>query len=67
MDPMTARAMAAWFRSGGTDQPSADSGPESHGGLEYVVLRNSRGLLAVYRITNRGILKRLRRWPAEIH
>jgi hypothetical protein len=35
-------------------------------GLSYVVLRNARGLLAVYRVRNDGMLKGLKRWPAEI-
>lgn len=58
------RAMAAWFRGGETAQPSATaSGLVEHETLNYVVLRNVRGLLAVYRVTNAGQLKRLKRWP----
>jgi hypothetical protein len=60
------RAFAAWFRSGGQDQPSNSSGTVRHKGHQYVVLRHVRGVLAVYRIRNDGMLKRLRRWPAEI-
>jgi hypothetical protein len=49
------------------DQPSrALSGIEVHGSHEYLVLRNTRDLLGVYRITNQGVLKRLRRWPKTI-
>jgi hypothetical protein len=32
----------------------------------YIALRNSRATLAVYRVRNDGILKRLRRWPAAL-
>lgn len=58
------RAMAAYFRSGGIDQSdSYTRAIEEHKGLRYVVLRNVGGVLAVYRITNSGPLKRLRRYP----
>jgi hypothetical protein len=36
------------------------------GGKRYVVLRNTKGVLAVYRVRNDGILKGLRRWPAAL-
>lgn len=62
----TRRAFAAWFRSGGTDQPGAGSGVVDHEDKHYVVLRNVNGVLAVYRIRTSGQLKRLRRWPAEV-
>ena len=49
------------------DQPSSQlSGIEKYEGKEYVVLRNVRGVLAVYRLRNDGLLKRLRRWPTEL-
>lgn len=61
------RAYAAYFRAGGTEQPAqASSGVETRGGLKYVVLRNSKGVLAVYRVRNDGVLKGLKRWPAEL-
>ena len=61
------RAMAAFFRGGGTDQPSAtDSGVQEVKGLTYVVLRNSNGILAVYRLRPNGVLKGLKRWPKEL-
>ena len=60
------RGIAAWFRGGGYDQPANDSGVEDCNGKSYVVLRNVNGTLAVYRIRNEGILKRLKRWPEEI-
>ena len=65
-DEIKRRAMAAWFRSGGFDQPANYSSVERAGGKDYVVLRNVRGVMAVYRIRNDGVLKRLKRWPEEI-
>lgn len=60
------RAFAAWFRSGGTDQPAKTSDLVELGGLGYVVLRSVRGPLAVYRVRNDGMLKRLKRWPEDL-
>src|SRR4029077_11243262 len=58
MDDLVKRAFAAWFRSGGTDQPSsAAGGIEEHNGKEYVVLRNVRGVMKVYRVRPDGMLK----------
>jgi hypothetical protein len=39
---------------------------EAHEGHKYVVLRNVRGALAVYRVRNDGMLKRMKRWPVAI-
>lgn len=68
VDELTSRAFAAYFRSEGpnADQPANTSGPIEHEGKRYVVLRNINGVLAVYRLRPQGLLKRLRRWPAEI-
>jgi len=63
---LTRRAFAAYFRAGGTDQPSDSSGVVEHDGLTYIVLYNVSGTLAVYRIRPTGALKRLRRWPAPL-
>jgi hypothetical protein len=68
-DDLTRRALGAYFRTGGeySMQPSGSaSGVEFHNGKAYVALRNGGGLLAVYRVQNNGILKRLRRWPAAL-
>lgn len=65
-DELTRRAFAAYFRTGGTDQPTKGSGEIEHDGKRYVVLRNRSGLLAVYRVRNDGMLRRMRRWPAEL-
>jgi hypothetical protein len=64
------RAMAAYWRSAKDDglliQPANTSSVQEYDGKEYVVLRNVNGILAVYRITNAGQLKRLKRWPTEL-
>jgi len=68
VDDTTQRAFRAWFRSGGTEQPAeAASGPASAGGRDYVCLRNTNGLLAVYSVNKTGRLRRLdEAWPAEL-
>ena len=47
-------------------KPSNSSGVEEIDGRSYVVLRNVRGVLAVYRERTDGVLKRLKRWPKEL-
>jgi hypothetical protein len=66
--PETVRALTAYYRSNpATRVTPATSGPETHGGLRYVVLRHGTTLLAVYRLRNDGVLKRVkRRWPATV-
>jgi hypothetical protein len=66
LDDLTRRAFAAYFRSGGTEQPSSASGVVVHDGKDYVQLFNVAGTLAIYRVKPDGSLKRLRRWPAEL-
>lgn len=64
------RAMAAYFRSACREQrdnPSVSASTvEVIKGRVYTVLRNINGILEVYRYTNQGRLKMLRRWPAEL-
>ena len=61
------RAMAAYFRGGDTDHPSASaSSVEELGGKHYVMLRGIGGVLACYRVRNDGKLKRLVRIPADL-
>ena len=64
------RALAAYFRSarGGEilDQPANGSGVEKINGKLFVVLRNVRGILAVYRVKNDNHLKRLKRYPKAL-
>ena len=69
MDELTSRAFTAYFRRHGelADQPANTSGVVEHEGLQYVVLHNANGVLAVYRVTNRGQLKHLTRWPDALN
>jgi hypothetical protein len=45
--------------------PSKDSSVRRAGGKTYVVLENIRRPLAVYRMLNTGLLKRLKQSPKE--
>jgi hypothetical protein len=65
-DDLKRRAFAAYFRAGGTAQPSGQSGVVIHGGLKYVHLYSGPETLAVYRYDNAGRLKRLKRWPKDL-
>jgi hypothetical protein len=66
-DELVRRAFAAYFRAGASvSQPSGASHVAVHNGKLYVVLHNSGGILAVYRVRNNGALKGLRRWPAAL-
>jgi hypothetical protein len=65
-EQLTTRALAAWFKSGTDERPYNSSGVRTVRGKDYVVLRNERGVLAVYRVRTDGILKRLKRWPAAV-
>lgn len=61
------RAMAAWFKAGGTETPSAASGVKMRLGLAYVVLHGAAGVLAVYRVRPDNLaLRVMKRWPAGI-
>ena len=66
------RAFAAWFRSekaagaSSSTQPASGSYVTQHNAKSYVVLVNVNGVLAVYRVRTDGILKGLKRWPAEV-
>jgi hypothetical protein len=68
-DELTGRAFRAYFRAGNTMQPANSSGVEVHNGKRYVVLRNTYRVLAVYRVSSRdGVhrLRALRRWPPAL-
>lgn len=69
MIDFTQRAIKAHTGKLGAQQPAADlSGPATHGGLDYIVLRNLGGVLAVYRVLPISkTLKRLKRWPAALN
>lgn len=67
------RAIAAYYRTpvGGSDgvfidTPGGGADVTEHDGKLYVVLQNSRGTLAVYRVRNDGVLRRMKRWPREV-
>jgi len=70
MDDLTRRALVAYLRSDGTagSVSEQDSGPVTHQGRTYVVLRPAAGseVLAVYRYRTTGLLRRLKRWPKAI-
>jgi hypothetical protein len=71
MDDLGRRALAAYFRSASrehlvVDQPINDPALVTHAGKTYVVIFNVRGPLAVYRVRNDGLLKRLKRWPTAV-
>jgi hypothetical protein len=60
------RALAAWFRSGGSDTPAVGGHVVEHDGRLYVVLSNVHGTLGVYRVRNDGVLRRMKRWPEKV-
>ena len=69
-EELTRRALAAWFRGGGIEQPSAASGVVEHEGLFYVRLEGTNGTLALYRVrtvNGEPMLKRMKRWPAALN
>lgn len=57
------RALMAYFRSGGIDQPSNESDLIEVDGRVYVRLVNCHGILAAYRMKRDGTLRRLNGWP----
>ena len=69
LNDLTQRAIKAHTGKLGAQQPAANlSGPATSGGLDYVVLRNVSGVLAVYRVLPLSrTLKRLKRWPAVLN
>lgn len=56
------RALAAYGWSDGEPLPTSAK-PKTLAGLQYVVLRRGKAILAVYRVRNDGKLKRLSRLP----
>jgi len=50
-------SLAAYFRSGGFDQPTVGGVVQEYEGKLHVVLSNVRGTLAVYRVRNDGMLR----------
>lgn len=64
---LIARAIEAYLSKGGPDQPGRDSEERDLDDRHYVVLRNARGLLAVYRLEGDGGLRRLGEWPEALN
>jgi hypothetical protein len=67
MNEYVRRATAAWFKSGGTEQPNNESDLVKHDGKNYVRLVNVNGVLAVYRVRNDDMLRRMKRWPDALN
>ena len=69
-DDLMRRAWAAYFQYSGGLSPAQPSrrncSIEEVKGKTYIALRNNSDLLAAYRVRNDGMLKRLKRWPAEL-
>lgn len=60
------RAMAAWIKRRGVQRTRGLTPVRaSVGEHQYVVLKQGKTNVAVYRIRTDGILKILRRWPKE--
>ena len=72
MSPLEQRALSAYFKySDGMGQPMHPSDPETVeiDGKRYIVLSNTHGTLAVYRVrtvSGKDALKRLKRFPKEL-
>ncbi len=71
MNKIILRAITAYSRTDLKDvaTPLAVKGREvTYGGKQYVILENEQTQLhvAIYRCMNRGELKRLKRWPADL-
>lgn len=60
------RAIAAYLKAGGPDQPGKGSEEVNIDGISHVVLRNVKGVLAVYQLDSKGILRRLADIPDGI-
>lgn len=69
---LESRALAAFFKyAPDAATPAQPSQAETldHNGLKYVRLSNVNGTLAIYRVrivNGEPILKRLKRWPADL-
>lgn len=61
---LTGRALAGWYRSGGTGP--VDARVDEFEGRRYVVVERDGVTLAVYRVRYDGRLRRMKAPPAEI-
>ena len=67
-DELVNRVLAAYYRIGhGRQQVVTNTRVCALAHKRYVVLSDITGPLAVYRIRGDGILRRLQRWPKELH
>ena len=71
MNKIILRAITAYSRTDLKDEATslAVKGREvTYGGKQYVILEGEQNqtLVAIYRCMNRGELKRLKRWPADL-
>ncbi len=60
------RAITAYLKAGGPDQPGKGSEEVTVDGVVYAVLRNVKGILAVYQLDSKGILRRMQDMPEGI-
>lgn len=61
------RAVAGWFKHGGTEVPTEQSAVRVRLGLVYVVLQGASGVLAVYRVRPDNLaLRAMKRWPESV-
>lgn len=60
------RAITAYLKAGGPDQPGKGSEEVAIDGVIYAVLRNVKGVLAVYKFDSKGYLRRVRDMPEGI-
>lgn len=74
MDSLVDRAYRAFLKSNaaGSSFPAAEpverlSDVRTLDGLTYVVFRDERRTLAVYRLRNDGVLRRLSVWPLQLN
>ena len=68
MTDLIQRALAAYHRAAQYPLEDMPSGgvERTHKKLSYVVLSNRYRPLAVYRVRNNGMLRRMKRWPAAL-
>lgn len=66
-EDLVKRAIASYLRNGGPDQPGKGCEVREFDGRRYVVLRNVRGVLAVYLQEGVLMLRRQDEWPPSLH
>jgi hypothetical protein len=64
-EALVERARTAYFKAGEMDQPSSGGDVEVIDGVPHVILRNIKGILAVYSY-NGTSLKRVEEWPDQL-